>query len=98
MLGTDLRTIQELGGWRSIKMVERYAHLSEDHKRAAIEGLTRGKMTQFSPPAKMLPILNRCKSLKHKALGRSYSAAYFCFHSMRTPTVNRGRAKSNRKP
>lgn len=44
MLGTDVRTIQELGGWRSIKMVERYAHLSDDHKRAAIEGLSRGKM------------------------------------------------------
>ncbi len=41
MAGTDLRTIQELGGWRSIKMVERYAHLSDEHKRAAIEGLSR---------------------------------------------------------
>ena len=44
MAGTDLRTIQELGSWRNIKMVERDAHLSDEHKRAAIEGLSRGKM------------------------------------------------------
>ena len=44
MAGTDLRTVQALGGWQSIKMVERYDHLSDEHKRAAIEGLSRGKM------------------------------------------------------
>ncbi len=49
MAGTDLRTIQELGGWRSIKMVERYAHLSDEHKRAAIEGLSREKMDTVFP-------------------------------------------------
>ena len=49
MAGTDVRTIQELGGWRSIKMVERYAHLSDDHKRAASEGLSRGKMDTVFP-------------------------------------------------
>ena len=42
--GTDVRAIQELGVWRSIKMVERYAHLSDEHKRAAIQGLSRGRM------------------------------------------------------
>ena len=49
MGGTDLRTIQELGGWRSIKMVERYAHLSDEHKRAAIESLSRGRMDTVFP-------------------------------------------------
>ena len=49
MAGTDLRTIQELGGWRSIKMVERYAHLSDEHKRAAIQGLSREKMDTVFP-------------------------------------------------
>ncbi len=44
MAGTDLRTIQELGGWRSIQMVERYAHLSDDHKREAIDSLSRENM------------------------------------------------------
>ena len=51
MRGTDLRTIQELGGWRSFKMVERYSHLSDEHKRAAIEGLSREKMLTVFPTA-----------------------------------------------
>ena len=33
MNGVDLRTVQELGGWKSLNMVQRYAHLSQDHKR-----------------------------------------------------------------
>ena len=39
MAGVDLRTIQELGGWADIKMVERYSHLSPSpgHKVSAIE-------------------------------------------------------------
>ena len=49
MAGTDLRTIQEPGGWRSIKMVERDAHLSDEHKRAAIEGLSRETMDTVFP-------------------------------------------------
>ena len=48
MAGTDLRTLPELGGWRSIQMVERYAHLSDDHKRAAIDSMQRGKMVTVS--------------------------------------------------
>jgi len=29
--GTPLHILQELGGWESSEMVERYAHLSTDH-------------------------------------------------------------------
>ena len=29
--GTPLNTLQELGGWKSVEMVRRYAHLSSDH-------------------------------------------------------------------
>ncbi len=36
MNGAPLRTIQELGGWKSIGMVERYSHLSEKHKEEAV--------------------------------------------------------------
>jgi integrase len=39
MAGVDLRAVQELGGWKSLKMVERYAHLAPDHLRAAVERL-----------------------------------------------------------
>jgi integrase len=35
--GTPLHVLQELGGWSSIKMVQRYAHLSGEHLRAWIE-------------------------------------------------------------
>lgn len=39
MAGVDIRTIQELGGWKEIKMLERYAHLSQEHKALAVEKL-----------------------------------------------------------
>ena len=35
--GVDLRTVQELGGWRTLSMVHRYAHLSPGHLVAAVE-------------------------------------------------------------
>jgi len=41
MAGVDLRTIQELGGWQSVTMVERYSHLSPSHKAEAVERLAK---------------------------------------------------------
>lgn len=35
--GTPLHVLQELGGWSSLKMVQRYAHLSSAHLRAWVE-------------------------------------------------------------
>jgi len=35
--GVDLRTVQELGGRRTLSMVQRYAHLSPGHLAVAIE-------------------------------------------------------------
>jgi site-specific recombinase XerD len=35
--GVSDRTIQELGRWKSLAMVERYTHLSPDHKAGAVE-------------------------------------------------------------
>jgi site-specific recombinase XerD len=48
MAGVDLRTVQELGGWQTIAMVERYSHLSPQHKLKAVE-----RLAQFpsGPPA-----------------------------------------------
>ena len=37
MAGVDLRTIQELGGWKTLALVERYAHLSPGHRAEAVE-------------------------------------------------------------
>lgn len=39
MAGVDPLTVRELGGWRTLAMVQRYAHLAPDHLRAAIERL-----------------------------------------------------------
>ena len=39
MLGTDLYTVQRAGGWKTATMVQRYAHLSPDHIKAAVERL-----------------------------------------------------------
>lgn len=37
MSGADLRTIQILGGWRELSLVQRYSHLSPGHCQQAIE-------------------------------------------------------------
>lgn len=39
MAGVDLNTVRELLGHQSIDMTLRYAHLSPDHKRAAVEAI-----------------------------------------------------------
>jgi len=39
MTGVDLRTVQDLMGHKSILMTMKYAHLSPDHKRMAMEML-----------------------------------------------------------
>jgi site-specific recombinase XerD len=36
MSGADLLTIKELGGWRTLSMVQRYAHLAPGHLHAAV--------------------------------------------------------------
>ena len=39
MAGEDLYTVQRAGGWKTAIMVQRYAHLSPEHMRAAVERL-----------------------------------------------------------
>src|SRR5262245_12879434 len=39
MAGVDLRTVQELGGWKTLGMVLRYSHLAPSHLQAAVERL-----------------------------------------------------------
>jgi len=39
MEGVDLLTIKDLGGWKTLSMVQRYAHLSPGHRQIAIERL-----------------------------------------------------------
>jgi integrase len=49
MAGVDPRTIQELGGWRSLLMVQRYTHLSPAHKAAAIERIASPEFPNAIP-------------------------------------------------
>ena len=39
MAGVDLLTLKELGGWKTLSMVQRYAHLRPGHLQAAVERL-----------------------------------------------------------
>jgi integrase len=67
MAGVDPRTIQELGGWKDLKMVMRYTHLSQLHKQEAVEKIVRNITTIFTtvtpaadtPSADNLRIINR---------------------------------------
>ena len=53
MNGADLRTVQELGGWKSMSMVERYSHLSDRHKAKAVELIGRKNfITHFTTTEK----------------------------------------------
>jgi len=49
MAGVDLRTVQELGGWSSLELVQRYAHLSPGHKAEAVERISAARFTENSP-------------------------------------------------
>jgi integrase len=42
----DLRVLMELGGWKTISMVARYAHVNPDHLSPAIESLPGAKSVQ----------------------------------------------------
>jgi integrase len=45
MEGIELLTIKELGGWKSLAMVARYAHLSPSHRKDAIERLATRRVS-----------------------------------------------------
>ena len=55
--GVDLRTVQERGGWRTLSMVQRYAHLSPDHLAAAVE-------TIVATPVVVAPKAVDCSELR----------------------------------
>jgi hypothetical protein len=39
MAGVDLLTLKELGGWKPLSMVQRYARLRPEHLQAGVERL-----------------------------------------------------------
>ena len=48
MAGVDLRSVQELGGWKSLKMVQRYSHLAPAHLHEAVERLATPALEQLA--------------------------------------------------
>jgi integrase len=51
MEGVDLLTIKDLGGWKTLTMVQRYAHLSKGHRQSAIERLATRSVAPMSDAA-----------------------------------------------
>jgi len=64
MKGVDLRTVQELLGHKSIEMTVRYAHLSPNHKQAAVERLCQDMDTIWTPELKGRQFKDLLLSLK----------------------------------
>jgi integrase len=50
MAGVDLLVIKELGGWKTLSMVSRYAHLAPGRLREGIERLVTGEPGRESEP------------------------------------------------
>lgn len=60
MSGCDLRTLQELGGWRQLSMVQRYAHPAAAHKAEAIARLEAyNSPTGLRKPGEVVPLSAR---------------------------------------
>ena len=51
--GVDLRTVQELGGWATLSLIQRYAHVFPTRKAEAVEGLVRNSSTGSSTSEKL---------------------------------------------
>jgi integrase len=49
--GTPLHVLQELGGWASYAMVQRYAHLAADHLAPWAERLARSRADRGKNPS-----------------------------------------------
>jgi integrase len=62
MSGADLRTVQELGGWQTIAMVERYSHLSREHKAKAVE-----RLAEFPYAIPYAPLRPSARAPRHHA-------------------------------
>jgi len=66
MAGVDPATIQKLGGWRSLVMVQRYTHLTPAHKAAAVERIASSEFPNAIPKPAVVgngrPDVSRLKS------------------------------------
>jgi integrase len=56
--GTPLHVLQELGGWESVEMVRRYAHLSSEHLAQYVNRMSSGLQTVNSEVAATIQLCN----------------------------------------
>ena len=45
--GADIRTVQEIGGWSDLKMLERYAHTNAPLKTAAVTRIPLPDLSEY---------------------------------------------------
>ena len=69
MAGVGMLTIRELGGWKTLGMVTRYAHLSPDHKRAAVERLIPRATSTTTSTKEKVELVEVDNLLKVEGLG-----------------------------
>lgn len=60
MAGVDVRSVQVLGGWRTLAMVQRYSHLAPAHLQEAVERLV--------PPRAVLEVSQKCPAVDERQL------------------------------
>ena len=68
MAGVDLLTVQRLGGWHTLAMVQRYAHLAPDHLRAAME-----RLVESAAPVEASRAIEHERSMNESELRRDTS-------------------------
>jgi len=56
MEGVDLRTVQDLGGWSDLKMVQRYSHVDPRRTAEAVERLAAHFTPVFTPPERVIAV------------------------------------------